>query len=155
MNYLIVDGYNILNKFPKLKRIIKSNFDLARDQLYKVIQGYCDRKDLKGIIVFDGKGEGEVITDSNPAVIFSKKGETADTVIESLVSKLIKDCQVTVVTDDRIHANFVTGLGAFILTSKLLRLELESSSRSLSEYIEQNNDEFKHRIKIGKIGGKS
>jgi len=51
------------------------------------------------------------VEDGNPTVIYSKRGESADTVIESLVYKLKDRKEARVVTDDRVISNMVTGMG--------------------------------------------
>ncbi len=55
--------------------------------------------------------------------IFSKKGESADTVIESIVYKHDDKSGIRVVTDDRVMANVVIGMGALTMQSSLFEDE--------------------------------
>lgn len=119
-SYLIIDGYNLIHKWPNLIKAQQKSMEFARNQLFYAIQRYCDYNHIHGIIAYDGKGSERSIEEGNPQVIFSKAKESADTVIESIVYNLKDRSCVSVATDDRVVANLVTGMGACIISSTLL-----------------------------------
>ena len=51
--YLIVDGYNIINSWDELKELSKTDLEHAREKLIDAIIEYAEYTGRKGIIVFD------------------------------------------------------------------------------------------------------
>lgn len=123
--YLIIDGYNVINKIPYLVTAQNLSIESARDKLFKTFQRYCDFNSVEGLIVYDGNQGSRTIEDGNPAVIFAKKNECADTIIESLIYNMDNRQDARVVTDDRVISNLVTGMGAFTMSVNLFESELE------------------------------
>ena len=132
---LIIDGYNLINKWPLLIKAKHKNFELARSRLLGLIQHYCDFTGIKGIIVYDGKGSKRSAHKGNPMVIFSRKNESADTVIESFVYKIEDKKTIRLVTDDRVMANLVSGMGALVTSTKIFEMEMKSALSSMREII--------------------
>ncbi|NQT95710.1 MAG: NYN domain-containing protein [Candidatus Omnitrophica bacterium] len=131
-SYLIVDGYNLIHKWPKLVDAKNKSIEFARDELFHAIQRFCDFEGCKGTIVYDGSSPERSIEESSPTVIYSSKKESADTIIESLAYKLTSGSNpVKVVTDDRMITNMVIGMGAFVTstTNFLSEIERERFSR--------------------------
>lgn len=56
-SHLIIDGYNIINKWPSLKKAKSKSLDFARQQFIDTVEKYSDYTGIKVTIVFDGKGE--------------------------------------------------------------------------------------------------
>ena len=52
--YLIVDGYNIINDWPLLKKMCGESIQAARDKLVEIMAGFRAYKGMEVIIVFDG-----------------------------------------------------------------------------------------------------
>lgn len=123
---LIIDGYNIINQWPQLKAMLRGNLSLARDSLINIIQQFCDFSGQEAVVVFDGRAkEGDFYpyqdTTGRLKVVFSRKGETADTVIERLVYNRDKKNTVLVASADRALRNIIFGLGAFDISAEGLR----------------------------------
>ena len=123
--YLIIDGYNVINKIPYLVNAQNLSMESARDKLFKIFQEYCDFSLVEGLIVDDGNQRARTVEDGNPAVIFTKSNECADTIIESLIYNMENKQDARVVTDDRVITNLVTGMGAFTMSVNLFEQELE------------------------------
>ena len=123
--YLIIDGYNVINKIPYLVNAQNLSMESARDKLFKIFQEYCDFSLVEGLIVYDGNQSARTVEDGNPAVIFAKSNECADTIIESLIYNMENKQDARVVTDDRVITNLVTGMGAFTMSVNLFEQELE------------------------------
>lgn len=52
--YLIVDGYNIINDWPSLKALFSENVEAARDKLIEIMAEYRAYKGINVMVVFDG-----------------------------------------------------------------------------------------------------
>ena len=128
--YLIIDGYNVINKIPYLVNAQNFSMESARDKLFKIFQEYCDFSLVEGLIVYDGNQSARTVEDGNPAVIFTKSNECADTIIESLIYNMENKQDARVVTDDRVITNLVTGMGAFTMSVNLFEQELEKIKRA-------------------------
>ena len=123
-SYLIlIDGYNLINQLPDLLKASGNSIDFARDRLLAMVEAYCDYNHAEGIIVYDGNQRNRTVEGHNPVIIFSKAGETADTVIESLIYKLDDKQKARVVTDDRQISNMITGMGAFTMSTSSFGIE--------------------------------
>ena len=67
-SYLIVDGYNIINAWDRLKEISKEDLESAREKLIHYIIEYAQYTGKKAIIVFDAynvKNSKEKIEERN------------------------------------------------------------------------------------------
>lgn len=144
-SYLIIDGYNLINSWPELIKVKRKSIESARAELFNLIQAYCDYTGEEGIIVYDGSQKERSVEKGNPTVIFSKKGESADTVIESLVYNLDDKSKVKVVTDDRALENLIVGMGASVISAERLELEVKSASSSMRGFIEENQHKIVKR----------
>ncbi len=84
--YLLVDGYNIIFKWPELSELAKDNVDGARERLNDILCDYQAQKGCKLIIVYDAyrvKGHPtEFFKYHNIIVVYTKEAETADRFIE-------------------------------------------------------------------------
>lgn len=115
MEHLIVDGYNVIGSWPNLKQLSKGNLDHARHKLIEILTEYQAFTGQEIIIVFDAyrsKGRKEVESGPGVEVRYTDHGQTADSLIESLVSKLSERYPVGVVTSDWAQQQIVLGKGA-------------------------------------------
>jgi len=136
-SYLVlIDGYNLINQLSGLVRASSKSIDFARDQLLAMVEAYCDYNHAEGIIVYDGNQPKQTIQGHNPVIMFSKAGETADTVIESLVYKLDDRQRARVVTDDRQILNMIMGMGAFTMSTSAFELEVRVAIDAIRREIE-------------------
>ncbi|MBM3253147.1 MAG: NYN domain-containing protein [Candidatus Omnitrophica bacterium] len=117
--HIIVDGYNIMNGWSCLKKMIDKSLGFRRSCLIATLQDFSDYVDKYVSIVFDGSDKKELIENNGKLrIIFSKKTEAADTVIERLVYKDKGKNKILVVTDDKLEQNMVFGFGASFINSK-------------------------------------
>jgi predicted RNA-binding protein with PIN domain len=124
MAHALIDGYNLLGVFHK-------NLERAREELIHRLERYCSMKGHDLTIVFDGWKEGEpfesVIRQGTVTVIYSKRGETADAVIERILRERKKAW--IVITSDRAVADFAWGMGYASINSQEFERKLESSGK--------------------------
>lgn len=112
--YLVVDGHSIIFAWPELRKLHKRRSSLAREALTKRLRDYQDWTGVRVVIVFDGKGRN-VNTGSDPGdvqIIYSRRGQTADAIIERLASKYAERFDLTVATSDLREAETVHASGA-------------------------------------------
>ncbi|TDM00890.1 NYN domain-containing protein [Macrococcus carouselicus] len=144
-HYTIVDGYNVIGQSAELKRIAEESLEEARKTLLLTLVNYNARQQTELICVFDA-----YMTGSNEAreyfhginVIYSKKDETADAVIERLVYELYDKhiTRIMVITSDLSEQHTIFGAGALRLSSREFLLELEEDK----ELLERDLEEMKH-----------
>lgn len=146
--YLIIDGYNIIGRWPRLIEAKRKSIELARTELFKLVQAYCDHTGEEGVIVYDGRQKKRSTEKGNPVAIFSRRGESADTVIESLVYNLTDKSKAVVVTDDRVVLNMVTGMGASTMSVAMFEAETRSVRSSLTGFIEEKKRRLNRGIGI-------
>ena len=113
--FLVVDGYNIINAWPRLKRVSDEDLELAREMLVAIIHEYSKIKDYEAHVVFDAykvKGKEEKYEDHHGVtIVYTKENQTADTYIEKFISGLSKYDQVYVATSDYAEQQIVLGKG--------------------------------------------
>ncbi|CAK4823649.1 unnamed protein product [Aphanomyces euteiches] len=137
--FLVVDGYNIIGAWPQLVKLKDINLEEARDQLIHMLADYQAFTGIQVCVVFDAyhiPGLGGKYEMSKLRIVYTKEKETADELIESLVSEMIgRRKRVYVATSDMTEQNVIFGKGA-------LRL----SARELLEKIKENDKELRRKI---------
>lgn len=123
--HLIIDGYNLLGRIGSLS----GRVELARETLLHDLAAYRHRKNHAITVVFDG-WQQERPTEQREHragvhVIYSKRGERADQVIQRLAREYGVDCAVVssdheIINAARAHGAFVMGAQEF--SEKLLGL---------------------------------
>ena len=54
MRIVFIDGYNVLNNWPQLKKEKEYSFQGARQKLIDIMHNYASFNECKVILVFDG-----------------------------------------------------------------------------------------------------
>jgi predicted RNA-binding protein with PIN domain len=134
--HILIDGYNLINQIPCLAMASRKSIDHARDRLLTMVEAYCDYNNAQGIIVYDGNQAERTMEGENPILVFSKAGESADTVIESFIYKFEDKKLARVVTDDRHISNMIVGMGAFAMSVSYFELEARQAAESIRKEIE-------------------
>lgn len=115
--HVIVDGYNLLGARGQVGRTDAANGEAAREQLLRDLSAYRQRKGHPITVVFDGwqQGVGSERQEHRAGllVIYSRRGERADQVIQRLAEEYGRDCAV--VSSDREVADFARARGAFVI----------------------------------------
>lgn len=145
VDILLVDGYNIIHASDELKKLLDANIEHARLKLIDLLANYQALKGIKVILVFDAHlvkgGSGSRENDSGVDVLFTSEGETADMLIERLVSELMIEGRVTVATSDWAQQRIVFGKGAVRLSARELVQELKSWRDDVAGQIKPNDYE--------------
>lgn len=137
--YILVDGYNIIFAWERLKKLADKSLDLARSELINIMANYRGFMQCELIVVFDAyrvKGSfREIEEHSGISVVYTKEAETADTYIERTAHKLSKDYRVRVATSDRLEQIIILGGGAMRISAKEFELEVEAAEKAVREII--------------------
>lgn len=121
--YLIVDGHSVIFAWPELRKLHQRRPYLARDALIKQLRHYQDWTGVRVVAVFDGSGD-RVTEFSEPGdvhIFYSKRGQTADTVVERLASKYAQRFELSVATSDSLERQTVHASGAAWISPDMLR----------------------------------
>ena len=135
---IFVDGYNIINAWPKLIAI-KDNIslDASREELINILSEYQSLGEEKVYLVFDAylaTGErtiGERVC-KNITVYFTKQKETADQYIERVLDLTGKRDVIRVATDDSLIQQTILSRGGTRLSSRELLVEYHNLKKQMS-----------------------
>ena len=141
---LVVDGYNVIHATLRYAKLIDDGprdlfggdpFDRAREALLADVAAAALHR-FEPVIVFDGAGnlspDRPNLTRGGVKMVFSETGESADTVIERLVSEARRqERDVTLVTSDTTIRATVGGLPITAVSSAFLASTFETIDREL------------------------
>ena len=131
-DYLIIDGYNLIFAWDKLKRLAESELAHARDTLIHIMCNYRGFKKCNLILVFDAykrrdnEGSEEII--GGITVVYTKERQTADAYIERTTYTLSDKNSVRVVTSDYEEQLIILGNGAARVPAKEFIEEVEATT---------------------------
>lgn len=157
---LVVDGYNVIHKTLRYTDLVDGDkndsdapttrlgndpFVRARELLIADVAAYAQGR-YEPVIVFDGAGninpERPALTTGGVRLMFSHPGESADAVIERLVTEAREQMRdVTVVTSDNTIRATVGGIPVTRISSDVLIADIATLT---TEY-ENANDERQHQ----------
>jgi predicted RNA-binding protein with PIN domain len=126
--FLLVDGYNIIYAWDKLKRAVEEeSLEIARKKLLDIMSNYQGYKKIEVIVVFDAhrvKGTRKIEKYNNIDVVFTKEVETADHYIEKVAHSIGRDYRVRVATSDGLEQTIILGKGASRISARELHNEV-------------------------------
>ncbi len=125
--HLIIDGYNVLGRLGA----ISSHIESARESLLRDLAAYRHRKNHPITVVFDGWQQGQPTEGreyrTGLEVIYSKRGERADQVIQRLAREYGADCAV--VSSDQEVARSALVSGAMVIGAQEFAVKLRVAPR--------------------------
>ncbi|HEV8540406.1 MAG TPA: NYN domain-containing protein [Nitrospiraceae bacterium] len=123
--HLIIDGYNLLG--VRAAFVGGADLEAARERLLRDLMAYRQRKGHTVTVVFDGWQQGLASERrehrAGVEVVFSRRGERADQVIQRLAQEFGRDCAV--VSSDREVGDFARAQGAFVIGALEFQAKLE------------------------------
>lgn len=115
---VFVDGYNLIRNDPALSTIEGRSLEAGRQALISRLLTSFDLQSNEITVVFDGSDVPLPLPSSTRygplQVVFSRQGETADTVITRLVSAAPPGRQVVLLSDDQELRRFVQARGGVV-----------------------------------------
>jgi uncharacterized protein len=130
--HLIVDGYNLLAQTGRIGGGTSLHSETAREAMLRDLATYRQRKSNAITVVFDGWQQGWGTEQREHRlgleIIFSRRGEKADQVIQRLAADFGSSCAV--VSSDREIGDFVRAQGAFVMKAQEFVEKLREGSNS-------------------------
>lgn len=127
---MLVDGYNVIHAWPELKELANMNLGVARDKLIDILSNYQGYRQCLMIIVFDAykvkENQGTLQQNHDIYIVYTKEAQTADMYIERATHHLAQEYRIVVATSDALEQTIVIGRGAQRISSRELKLEVES-----------------------------
>jgi len=124
--HIIIDGYNLIRQSPDLSRIDHQDLQAGREALIDLLAGYKKIKAHKITVVFDGtRAPGFTLERDRHkgiAIVFSRRGETADSVIKKMAAREREGSLV--VSSDRDITASAQSCGAAIIDSPAFEQKL-------------------------------
>ena len=134
--YLIVDGYNVINAWKEFASLREENLEHARDLLIGGIAEYAAFKGYHGVVVFDAmevQGDASVTRLHGIEVVFTSENETADSWIERHSYELGRKAKVFVVTSDYAEQINVLGAGAYRISAREFHEDYKNAKKAIAE----------------------
>lgn len=130
----MIDGYNLIHSHQRLSGLAEQDAHSAREGLLRELSSLAS-PDYYGlvIVVFDAAGsrQAEPVIEKREGiqVVFTRRGQTADSFIEAAVGHLAPECEVHVATSDRMLASVTSGFGAICINGTSLLQSAEEAQR--------------------------
>ncbi|WP_315168357.1 NYN domain-containing protein [Metaclostridioides mangenotii] len=135
--YLIIDGYNIINAWEDLRALAREDLEDSREKLIDEVIEYAEFSGYKAIIVFDAynvkNSREKVEKREHITVVYTKEHQTADSYIEKFITTLSEYDDVKVVTNDYAEQQIIMGKGAARVSARELRLDIDNSKVKIRE----------------------
>lgn len=135
---ILIDGFSLLHGWPELASRRERHTSGARTELVRVLTTYQDSVQTPVTVIFDGSTTGsrsrkpEIDPGASIEVLYARRDQTADQLIERAAVRLREYGEVLVVTNDSAEHETVTasgahvvGCGTFILMVKEALSDLE------------------------------
>ena len=119
-DWLLIDGYNLLHTADELVDLLRTDLQLARHRLVRMVENTAHRMAAQTTIVFDGReaGQDNALTSKHLEIYYSPGKHTADTIIERLVARFPNPDKILVITSDRAESDTVLSSGARVMSSQ-------------------------------------
>lgn len=130
---LVVDGYNVIHAWPQLAPLVRAGrVEDARRALLDALAGYAAASGEAVTVVFDAhareRGRDDTDVVDGVRVLWGSKGNSADHVIERLVSEASRDgraIDICVATNDRLQRDLVMAMGGAVMSADALRARVQ------------------------------
>ena len=154
MSVLIVDGYNVIHAWPRLKALLTAGGgEEARRALIGELADYAAVQQLRVTLVFDGPrrvaSAAEVI--DGVTVVFSGRSGSADHLIERLVYEAARAGEareVMVATSDRLQRDMVRAMGVATIDATSFEQEVSAARQQTDRTLRTGREQgrFAHRV---------
>lgn len=139
VNYLLVDGYNIIFAWEELKVLAQTDIAAARGKLMDILCNYQGFHKCELILVFDAyrvvNHKTEILDYHNIHVVYTKEAETADQYIEKFAHENGKKYRITVATSDGLEQVIIRGAGCRLLSARDFEADVKRSEQAIREIL--------------------
>jgi uncharacterized protein len=131
---ILVDGYNVIKNNLMFRTLEKKSLAEARLLLLRQLQNRYRHTTHRVIVVFDGDGKHEQVShDDHIRIIYSRYGETADSVIKRLSAEALSTGRsVQMYSDDEDIRQTVYQQGGNIQTTGHLMKQVQAAPRDVA-----------------------
>ena len=141
LEFVLVDGYNIIFAWEDLKRLAAQSLDAARERLIERLRNYQGFRQCAVIVVFDAykvkNNPGKVEHLGGVSVVYTKEAETADMYIERATYDLSKRHHVRVATSDGMEQMIILGNGALRVPASAFEAEVKEVEKAIGDYLRE------------------
>jgi len=152
---ILVDGYSLLHNWPELAPGRARHSAAARDALVQRLTLYQDAIRTPVSIFFDGSGssgsKAETAAPAGVEVLYSRRGQTADQMIERAAHRFGPYGEVLAVTDDHAERETVISLGGSAASCWNFIQDVENALAEIGEDLKHHNRRERHRFQKRKL----
>jgi len=145
---ILVDGYSLLHNWPELANGWARHSAAARQELIRRLTLYQDAIGTPITVFFDGGGApiGTPAAASTPEmeVLYSRRGQTADQMIERATHRFNSYGEILAVTDDHAERDTVISLGGLASTCSNFIQTIENTLAEQADDIKHHNRQERH-----------
>ncbi|MBQ9343489.1 MAG: TetM/TetW/TetO/TetS family tetracycline resistance ribosomal protection protein [Clostridia bacterium] len=154
MEYLLVDGYNIIFAWQDLKELSQRSLEQARQALMDILCNYRGVRPCELILVFDAYkvsgGVGAQEDYKGIHLVYTREAETADNYIERTIRSIAPEHRVRVATSDALEQLIILGGGALRMSAQEFRDDVEAAEVEIEEILRQNNAGRRGEAAVGR-----
>ena len=151
---ILVDGYSLLHGWPQLAPGHARHSGFAREELIRRLSLYQDACGIPITIFFDGsqpaRGTAAASHSGSVEVLFSRRGQTADQMIERAAHRFAAFGEVLAVSDDRAERDTVLSLGGAVSNCWNFIVTVESALADQADEVKDHNRREQQRFRRGK-----
>ena len=140
LEYLLVDGYNIIFAWDELNALSKESLDAARHKLMDILCNYQGFQKCVLILVFDAYrvpgSPGSIEQYHNIHVVYTKEAETADMFIERVTHEIGRNRRVRVATSDGMEQIIILGHGALRVSARMFHEEVQNVEKQIRALVQ-------------------
>ena len=148
---ILVDGFSLLHAWRDLAPDEPRHSATARDELIKILTQYRDATGTPLSIIFDGSGAPpgtpDPVSPHGVEILYSKKGKTADDLIERTAYRLKPYGEALVVTNDYAERDTVMAMGGLAHSCeefiRIVQDTLGQQDREIGRHNRKENLRFK------------
>ncbi|OQA22214.1 MAG: YacP-like NYN domain protein [Actinobacteria bacterium ADurb.Bin346] len=133
----IIDGYNFIFNHKKPAKLSSSRLTELRNTLIENLLQFKSYISCDIITVFDARNSENLARNSEISdgiqVIYSKKGETADSIVENIVHSNENYDRIFVVTSDNLQQKVVFRHNIYRKSIREFSLEMKESRKKISD----------------------
>jgi uncharacterized protein len=144
---ILVDGYSLLHNWPELAPGAPRYSERARDELIFVLTKYQDATGEPITVFFDGAGAPKNESQGSLEVLFSRRGQKADDMIERAAHRFQAYGEVLVVTDDLAERDTVSGFGGHVSSCRNFIGMIVDTLIGLEDDLKNHNRAEQNRFK--------
>lgn len=137
MEFLLVDGYNIINSWKDIFNLERESLEECREKLISILSNYEGYSKIRIIVVFDAHlvqgNMGRLEYLDNIVVVYTGENQTADNYIERFVYRHSEEHRVWVATSDYLEQSIVFKNGGIRITPKELKKDIEEVHENMTK----------------------